>query len=112
MLSAIYAKIIHSSNYVYIHGEDERLAGAVLEILRQDQIPLEAVESWTRTFTTPDGRDWKGAFVDEERNRAFQNTRNLLRSVYLSLAAQPGDFPDREPLMVQVLESLDALRPF
>jgi hypothetical protein len=111
VLSAISAKIVHSSNHVYIHGEDERLAGAVLEILRQDLIPVGQVESWTKSLTEPDGKDWKGSYVEEERNRAYQNTRNLLRSVYLALATQPGDFPNRKQLMIRVFESLDALRP-
>jgi hypothetical protein len=112
MLWVISVKMIHSTNHVYIHGEDERLASAILEILRRNQIPFDQVESWTKSFSAPDGKDWKGAYVDEERNRAFQNTRNLLRSVYMALVSQPDEFPNRESLMVIVMNSLQVLRPF
>lgn len=111
MLSVISVKMIHSTTHIYIHGEDERLARAILEILHRDQVPFAQLESWSKSFTQPDTKDWKGAFLDEERNQAFQNTRNLLRSVYLSLILQPGEFPNREHLSGLVLETLNALRP-
>jgi hypothetical protein len=110
MLSAISAKMVHSTNHIYIHGEDERLARAVLEIFRRELVSMDQVDTWLKTFTTPDGKDWKGAYLDEEMNRAFQNTRNLLRSVYLMLIAQPGEFPKREHPSSLVLETLNALR--
>jgi hypothetical protein len=112
MLWVISVKIIHSTNHVYIHGEDERLASAVLEILRRDLLPADQVQQWMKSFTEPDGRDWKGAYVDEQRNYAFQNTRNLLRSVYVALVSQPDEFPNRETLTGSALNSLQALRPF
>ena len=112
ILTAISRKIVHSGNYVYIHGEDERLASAILEIFRRDIAPLDNVQDWLRTFTPPDGGDWKGAYVDEERNRAYQNTRNLLRSIHLALITQPEDFPSRERLILVVLDTVRSLRPY
>jgi len=112
MLWVISVKIVHSTNHVYIHGEDERLASAILEILRRNLIPSDQVESWLKSFSEPDGKDWKGAYVDEERNNAFQNTRNLLRSFHLALIAQPGDFPNRERLIDLGLAYITALRPY
>ncbi len=112
ILSAISTKMVHSTAHVYIHGEDERLASAILEILRRDLISLEQVESWAKSFTAPDGKDWRGAYLDEERNHAFQNTRNLLRSVYLALVTQPKEFPNRESLIGIGMNSVQALHPF
>ena len=111
MLSATSNKIVHSTNHIYIHGEDERLASAILEILRRNLVTMDQVENWTKPFITPEGKDWKGAYMDKERNRAFQNTRNLLRSVYLELIAQPDNFPNRDRLTSLVFESLKELRP-
>lgn len=112
MLATIANKIIHSMRSVYIHGEDERLASAVMEILRRDLISLNQLEIWTRSFKEPDGKDWKGAYVEEERSYAFQNTRNLLRSIYFALVAQQEDFPDREALTEIFLNTLHRLRPY
>ena len=112
MLSAISNKIVRSTNHVYIHGEDERLASTVQEIIRRELLPLDKVEDWTKSFTEPNGKSWKGAYVEEERNRAFQNTRNLLRSIYLALVTQPGEFSDGEGVTGLVLDAIHALRPY
>jgi uncharacterized protein DUF2785 len=112
MLAAISRKIVHSNHYVYIHGEDERLASAVIEILRRDLISLNQLDAWTKSFTRPDGKDWKGVYIDEERNRAFQNTRNLWRSIYLALHAEPEDFPDRDGLLKLFLNTVMDLKPY
>jgi hypothetical protein len=112
MLATISNKMVHSSRYVYIHGEDERLANAVVEILRRDLVSLNQLEIWTRSFREPDGKDWEGAYLDEERSRAFHNTRNLLRSIYLMLMTQQEDFPDREELMRLFFNTLFELKPY
>jgi hypothetical protein len=84
----------------------------VIEILHRDLTSLNQLEIWTRSFREPDGKDWKGAYVDEERSRAFQNTRNLLRSIYLALVAQSEDFPEREQLIRLFLNTLIDLKPY
>lgn len=110
MLAAISDKIIHSTNHVYIHGEDERLASAVIEIIRRDLLSLNQLDSWVTSMAQPDGRDWKGVMVDEERNRAFQNTRNLLRSIYFGIIEQPEEFPDRDSAKDLMYKSLRQLK--
>ena len=112
MLATISNKIVHSTNAVYIHGEDERLANAIIEMLRRDAISLNQLEAWQKSFTEPDGKDWKGAFMDEERNRAFQNTRNLLQSIYFALIKEQEEFPDRDQHVRLVLKTLNDLRPY
>jgi hypothetical protein len=112
MLFTISTKIIHSTNHIYIHGEDERLASAVVEIIRCELLPPDKLEDWTKSLTEPNGKSWKGAYVEEERNRAFQNTRNLLRSIYLALGTQPGEFPDHEGVTGLVLDAIHTLRPY
>ncbi len=112
ILAAISNKMIHSTKHVYIHGEDERLASAILEVLRRDLVSLNQLEAWAKSFIYPDGKDWKGVYVEEERNRAFQNTRNLLRSIYLALIAQQEEFPERQGLIRLFLNTLTELSPY
>ena len=112
MLNAVSDKMVHSTNHVYIHGEDDRLASAVIEILRRNLIPLEKVEAWIRSLTAPDGLNWKGAYIDEEKNRAFQNTRNLLRSIHLHLLLDEEQLPRREQLIHIFLDALRNLKPY
>lgn len=112
MLSAISTKIVHSTNHIYIHGEDERLASAILEILRRDAIPADKVEGWLKSLAEPDGGSWKGAYVEQEKARAYHNTRNLLRSVYLELVSETGSLPHGRDLTELVLKCLQVLRPY
>ncbi|RPI89093.1 MAG: DUF2785 domain-containing protein [Chloroflexi bacterium] len=112
ILNAISAKMVHSGNHLYMYSDDERLARAVIEVLRRDLIPLGEVELWATSFLHPDGRDWKGAFEDEGRTRAFQNIRNLLRSIYLELVPDEDEMPNREALKKIFFSALKDLRPF
>jgi hypothetical protein len=109
ILNTISEKIIHSTNYIYIHGEDERLAGSVMEALRRDLIPTEKVEAWAKSFTE---QNWKGAYTDEERNRAFQNTRNLLRSIYLELKTNEEEISKRDELENIFLATIKVLKAY
>ncbi|MBK8821222.1 MAG: DUF2785 domain-containing protein [Anaerolineales bacterium] len=109
ILNSISEKIIHSTNYLYIHGEDERLASAVIESLRRDLLSTEKVETWAKSFTD---QNWKGAYTDEERNRAFQNTRNFLRSIYLELKNDEDEMSKRDEFEKIFLEAIKHLRPY
>ncbi len=112
LLTAISNKMIHSTNHVYIHGEDERLASAAIEILRRNVISLDKIEAWTKSFTGPDGKYWKGAFVEQERNRAFHNTSNMLRSIYFELVLDTEEIPQRDQLTELVLNTIKILKPY
>ncbi len=112
ILSTISNQIIHSTNYIYIQGEDERLANAIIEILRRDAVSLNQLEAWAKTVSRPDGRDWKGAYVEEERNRAYQNTRNFLRSIYLAVVSQPEELPDDEQVARLLLNTINEIKRY
>ncbi|MBK7453251.1 MAG: DUF2785 domain-containing protein [Anaerolineales bacterium] len=109
ILNAISEKIIHSTNYIYIHGEDERLASAVNQILRRDQILVENIKAWAGSFTK---HDWADAYTDEYHNRAFQNTRNLLRSIYLELKQSKEGGSKQVEFESIFLEAIENLKPF
>jgi hypothetical protein len=109
ILNSISGKILHSTNYIYIHGEDERLADAVIQALRRDLVPNEKVEAWAKSFIE---QNWKGAFTDEDRNHAFQNTRNLLRSIYLKLKTNEEEISKQDKLENIFLNTLKNLKPY
>jgi hypothetical protein len=109
ILNSISEKIINSTNYIYIHGEDERLASAVIESLRRDLVSIEKVEAWATSFIE---QNWKGAYTDEERNCAFMNTRNLLRSIYLRLKTSEEEMPKQDALENIFLNTLKNLKPY
>jgi len=107
ILNVISAKIFNATDHIYVHGEDERLAGAVTEVLRRDLLPVEEVRRWAISFIE---QPWRGAYVDEKKNRAFQNSRNLLRSIYLNLKNDEDEMPkceEYEMIFLEVIKNLD-----
>ncbi len=109
ILNVISEKIFHATNYIYIHGEDERLASAVTQVLRRDLIPAEDLKHWAISFVE---QNWKDAYMSEEKSRAFQNTRNLLRSIYLELKNNESEMPGRDEYELIFFEVLKNLKPY
>ena len=112
ILSTVSNQVVHSTHAIYIHGEDERLANAVLQILQRDEVSLNQLEAWCKTLSRPDDKDWKGAYTEAERNRAYQNTRNLLRSIYLAIVSARDELPDRKALASLFLNTINEIKRY
>jgi hypothetical protein len=108
ILSGIAEKLIATSDWVYVHGEDDRLSAAVLSILRRDMLPINSIKEWGKAFT---GSKWKGAWNGEGSSRAFFNVRNFLRSLYLQITTE-DEIPRKEEKEQIFLDAIKNLRPF
>ncbi len=110
ILQGIADKLIHSTNWIYIHGEDDRLANAVVTILQRDLATIEFLTTWLKSFTEPE-KSWNGAYMDEGQVKAFYNVRNFLRS--LSEAVRKSeDLSGKEEITAIVFDTLDKLKPY
>jgi len=110
ILQSIAMKLVHSTNWVYIHGEDDRLANAVMTILQRNLVTSEFIKTWLETFTNTE-TSWNGAYADEGQAKAFHNSRNFLRS--LSEAARTEtDLSEKETTAKFVYDALDNLKPY
>jgi len=107
MLNAITEKLSNATNWVYVHGEDDRLSTVVLAILQCGLLGKGEIQEWLVSFTT----NWKGAWMDEERTCAFFNVRNFLRSLYLQVATEE-EFPQKEELEKLILDTVQRFRPW
>ena len=110
ILQAISNKLVNSTNWVYIHGEDERLANAVMAILGRGLVSGEFLNEWLNSFTEPE-KSWQGAYVEEGQAKAFHNIRNFLRSVWSAVHAS-DDLPKKLTIESIVYESLGNLKPY
>jgi hypothetical protein len=108
ILNGIAKKLIASSGWVYVHGEDDRLSAAVLSILRRDMLPTNSIKEWAKSLT---GSKWKGAWTKEASTRAFFNVRNFLRSLYLQVVTEEN-LPIQGELEKLILKSILTLRPY
>lgn len=110
VLTGIAAKLVDSTNWVYIHGEDERLVNAVMMILGRDVISVDFLKTWLKSLTEPE-RSWNGAYMDEAQAKAFHNVRNFLRSLLVSLL-KAEELTRKEELQALVIEAVTSLTPY
>lgn len=103
ILNAIVAKLLWPVPDVYIHGEDERLVSALLDILKRRLIEPTGWEAWFTTFTT-----WKEGMPDGDFQATvhapWYNSKNLLRSFYFRLEQNPDLPPPSADLKPRLLE--------
>lgn len=107
ILNGITEKLANASEWVYVHGEDDRLSRAVLAIFRRGLVSFNDAQEWLVSFT----ENWKGAWINEERTRAFANTRNFIRSLYLQVATEEG-LPDQDESEKMILNAIQTMRPY
>jgi hypothetical protein len=111
ILHAISKKLVLSSDWVYQHGEDDRLSRAVLEILRRDTLTTAFIKKWLSSLLTPDRSARKDTWTKDESLRAFFNVRNFLRSLYLQVATE-DELPLQELHERMFLEGVQKVRPY
>lgn len=110
VLTGIAAKLVASTNWVYIHGEDERLVNAVMAILGRDVISVDFLKAWLKSLTEPE-KSWNGAYMDDGQAKAFHNVRNFLRSLSEAVR-RTDDLPQKEQVAQLLYDALDNLKPY
>ncbi len=79
---------------VFTHAEDERLAAALLSVVRRPDFDPATLDSWLERFAVLEERVWQQSPPEAKSLDAAQNARNLLRSLHLLLAMpQPDPTP-------------------
>lgn len=107
ILNGIQKKLVNSSDWVYVHGEDDRLSGAVIAIFQQNVLKTEDIQEWLSSFIG----DWKGAWENEDRTRVFFNIRNFLRSLYIQVKIDK-ELSNQVVLENLILENIQKLKPY
>lgn len=111
ILNSIATKLINATDWIYVHGEDDRLSAVALSIFRRGMLPISAINEWLESLSTPKNNYWKGAWTDEEGTRAFFNVRNFLRSLYVHTTTQ-DELSNQDALKSMLMETIQNLQPF
>ena len=91
-------------------GEPDRMAHAVIEVLRRDLVPLTVVEPWVRRVARQGATDAiRGA---GDPYASTNNAQQLLRAVYLQLALSSRPPAERADLILVAVEALRTTNPF
>lgn len=110
ILQGISNKLVHSTNWIYIHGEDERLANAVMAVFARDLVSEDFLKEWLKSFLEPE-KSWNGAYMDEDQAKAFHNVRNFLRSVFIAVHSSE-ELPRKRELGSVIFEAVENLKPY
>ena len=96
---------------VWTHAEEERLAAALMSVVRRTDFVATGFDTWLARFGTLEKRVWERAPPDAAMLDASQNARNLLRSL-LVLASMPQPEPTtgQDAARRQVLATLQVIR--
>ncbi|VXB19275.1 DUF2785 domain-containing protein [Nocardioides sp. AX2bis] len=101
-----------------VAGEPDRLASAVLAVLRRDLVPLDHLEGWVARLTdaadaavtgTGDGTD---GTVVEDPYLAAGNLQAFLRALHLQLVLAPDPPEVRSDLLLLLVDALRRTNPY
>jgi hypothetical protein len=87
LLDAAWAKMTAPGTPVFTHAEDERLAAALVSVVRRQDFDATLLEPWLARFVALEKQVWSKAPPDAPTLDASQNARNLLRSLHVLLSA-------------------------
>lgn len=107
ILNTLQVRITTPVEQVFVHNEEERLTGIVMNILQRDLLTEEFYKLWFEGFVSSSGHmDWKEAFTHPAWNNARVNTKLFLRSIYFFLLFGYKDQPEH-----QKVDMIDHLKP-
>jgi len=86
LLEAVWSKMTAAGAPVFTHAEDERLAAALLSVIRRPDFDPTILDPWLARFVALEKQVWSKAPPDPKTLDASQNARNLLRSLYVLLS--------------------------
>jgi hypothetical protein len=109
ILGAIRAKM-GAVDHVFVFGENERLARAVESLALRSDFDRASFTAWLDQLKADGRRLWQnGPAIDPARFPPVQNSKDLLRSLYVDLALRGKDRPTVEEIRGEILHCLEAL---
>jgi len=110
VLLDVLADRLLSSPVQLVSGEPDRVASAVMAVLRRNLVPVKVVEPWVaRLVASGNPYSLRG---DRDPYLETNNVQQLLRSLYLQLAAAPDPPADKADLVLVLVDALRATNPF
>jgi len=108
ILSGIGAKA-REAGEVFAWGEDERLASAVLAVLRRGDIDAASWSTWLDGLAGTGSGLWDAPSLDVKQFAAVQNAKHLLARLHVLLYSVPEPAPKLVEARAQVMGALEKL---
>ena len=111
LLDAAWLRMTAPGTPVFTHAEDERLAAALLSVMRRPDFDAASLEPWLERFAALEKSVWQQSPPEATALDAAQNARNLLRSLHLLLVLpKPDPTPDQLVAREKVVVTLQQIR--
>jgi hypothetical protein len=111
LLDAAWLRMTAPGTPVFTHAEDERLAAALLSVMRRPDFDAASLEPWLERFVALEKSVWQPSPPEATALDAAQNARNLLRSLHLLLVLpKPDPTPDQLVAREKVVVTLQQIR--
>jgi hypothetical protein len=111
LLDAAWSKMTAPGTPVFTHTEDERLAAALLSVVRRPDFDPAILDPWLARFVSLEKTVWEKSPPDASTLDAAQNARNLLRSLYVLLSLpQPAPTAGETAVREKTVGALQQLR--
>lgn len=111
LLDAAWVRMTAPGTAVWTHAEEERLAVALLSVVRRKGFDATYLDPWLARFVQLEQQVWTSAPPDAARLDAAQNARRLLQSLFVLLSMpEPEPAPAQAATQQKVLATLQSIR--
>jgi hypothetical protein len=111
LLDAAWSKLTAPGTRVFTHAEDERLAAALVAVVRRSDFDAASLDPWLAHFGALEKQVWEKTPPEPATLDASQNARNLLRSFYVLLSlTQPAPTVGQTAARDKLLATLQQIR--
>ena len=111
LLDAAWEKMTAAGTPVFVLAEDERVAAALVSLVRRPDFDTSLLAPWLERFVQLEKRTWAGPVRDPALLAASQNSRNLLQKFFVLLSiAEPVPTVGQLTVRAQVLAALERIR--
>jgi hypothetical protein len=100
---------VRGAGVVFAWGEDERLASAVMAVLRRGDLDAAAWTGWLDTLAGASKGLWDVPALDVRKFATEQNVKHLLARLHVLLSAVPEPSPSLIEARAQVMSALEEL---
>lgn len=105
ILRAVATKLTTLTDYVMVHGDEQRLARIVSASLRREVLQRDFWTSWVDNIVHRIQQQEKPHF-DPQYNGAYTNAKNFLRALYIKLVLYDEPLPMSDIVQPRLLEAL------
>ncbi len=110
LLDILADRLVTDTGDRLVHGEDDRMAFATMEILRRDLLALEVLEPWLARLADA-ARPDHGGDHSVDPYRTAGNVQAFLRALHLQLALGPRPPATRADLLLTLIDHLKRVHP-